>query len=383
VGDEDNGEMSAWQVFGSLGFYPLQMGSPQYAIGSPQFTKATVNLENGKKIVINAPSNSSKNVYIQSLKVNGSPYSSTSLPHSLLADGATLDFDMGASPSSWGADSPPPSITSGDQVATPLRDLTGPGKGTASEPALVDDTSTTRATLANNQFQYQFASGGEQPTFYTLTSNATAGDPSAWKLRGSYDGTTWTTLDERTDQAFDWRLQTRPFKIAHPGRYAYYRLEVTAGTAALAEIELLGKPAAACTTTIGDKVVGGFTVKSGVTCLTAGATVTGAITVKNGASLYANGATIRGDVTATGAGTVSLLNTTVTGAVKAVDSGPVGIENSVVRGSVTLRRNHTATVVSANRITGSLSCSGNDPAPDDNGLPNHVTGQVQGQCAKL
>ena len=66
-----------------------------------------------------------------------------------------------------------------------------------------------------------------------------------------------------------------------------------------------------------------------------------------------------------------------------VDSGPVGVENSTVRGSVTLRRNHTATVVSANRITGSLTCSGNDPAPDDNGLPNRVTGQVQGQCAKL
>jgi hypothetical protein len=88
-------------------------------------------------------------------------------------------------------------------------------------------------------------------------------------------------------------------------------------------------------------------------------------------------------VTATEAATVSLLNTTVTGAVKAVDSGPVGLENSVVRGSVTLRRNHTATVVSASRITGSLSCSGNDPAPDDNGLPNRVAGQVQGQCAKL
>jgi len=40
-GDEDNGEMSAWQVFGALGFYPLQMGSPEYAIGSPLFTKAT------------------------------------------------------------------------------------------------------------------------------------------------------------------------------------------------------------------------------------------------------------------------------------------------------------------------------------------------------
>ena len=48
-GDEDNGEMSAWYVFSALGFYPLLMGSAEYAIGSPLFTKATVHLENGKQ----------------------------------------------------------------------------------------------------------------------------------------------------------------------------------------------------------------------------------------------------------------------------------------------------------------------------------------------
>ena len=61
-GDEDNGEMSAWQVFSSLGFYPLQMGSPTYAIGSPLYKKATIHLQNGKEIVINAPDNSASNV---------------------------------------------------------------------------------------------------------------------------------------------------------------------------------------------------------------------------------------------------------------------------------------------------------------------------------
>ena len=381
-GDEDNGELSAWYLFSALGFYPLVMGSPAYAIGSPLFTKATVHLENGRELVVKAPKNSATNVYVQALKVNGKADDSTSLPHSLLADGAVLEFDMGPEPSAWGADSPPPSLTTGDAVAGPLRDLTGPGKGTASDPVLVDDTSTTRATLASGAWQYQFASGGEQATFYTLTSNATAGDPSAWRLRGSYDGTTWTTIDERRDQTFDWRLQTRPFKIATPGRYAYYRLEVTAGTAALAEVELLGHPAPACTTTIADTVRGDLTVRSGVTCLTAGATVTGSVTVKNGASLFSTGATLRAEVTATDAGTVSLLNTTVVGALKAVDSGPVGLENSTVRGAVTLRRNDTRTVVSGNRITGVLACSGNDPAPANNGLANTGTGR-EGQCAKL
>jgi predicted alpha-1,2-mannosidase len=231
-GDEDNGEMSGWYIFSALGFYPLQMGSPNYAIGSPLFTRATVHLENGKKIVINAPHNSASNVYVQSLKVNGKAYNSTSLPHSLLAGGATLDFTMGPHPSSWGSDGPPTSI-SGQR----LGDLTG--SGVASEPALVDDTSATRATLSGD-FTYTFDSAGEKATFYTLTSSDTIGtDPTSWTLKGSPDGVTWTTLDSRHDQTFDWRLQTRPFKIAKPGRYKHYSLTGVTGTS-LAEIELLG-----------------------------------------------------------------------------------------------------------------------------------------------
>ena len=382
-GDEDNGEMSAWQVFSALGFYPLQMGSPQYAIGSPLFTRATVNLENGKKIVVNAPGNSRSNVYVQSLKVDGQAYTSTSLPHSLLADGATLDFTMGSAPSKWGTgpDAAPPSLTTGDAVANPLRDLTGPGRGTASEPALVDDTSTTQATLADG-WQYQFASAGEQATYYTLTSGTGTADPSSWKLQGSYDGSTWTTIDERSDQSFEWRLQTRPFKIAHPGRYAHYRLEVAAGTT-LAEVELLGIPAPACTTTISDKVVGAVSVRSGVTCIKAGAQITGLVSVSKGASLYATGATLRAAVTATGAGTVSLLDTTVSGPVTVTGSGPVGLENSTLKSAVTLLTGRTATVVAGNTIGGPLTCSGNKPAPVNNGLVNTSAGPRIGQCAKL
>ena len=58
-GDEDNGQTSAWYVFSSLGFYPVCPASDQYVIGAPLVRKATVNLENGKKIVITAPDNNS------------------------------------------------------------------------------------------------------------------------------------------------------------------------------------------------------------------------------------------------------------------------------------------------------------------------------------
>ena len=81
-GDEDNGEMSAWYIFSALGFYPLQMGSPDYAIGSPLFTKATVHLENGKKTRRQgAEATARRNVYVQGLKVNGKAYELDLLPH--------------------------------------------------------------------------------------------------------------------------------------------------------------------------------------------------------------------------------------------------------------------------------------------------------------
>jgi len=84
--------------------------------------------------------------------------------------------------------------------------------------------------------------------------------PKSWKLEGSYDGSTWTTADERTDQTFDWRLADQTVQGREPGRYKYYRLSVTANTGeastTLAEVELLGHTAPACTTTISDKVTG-------------------------------------------------------------------------------------------------------------------------------
>ena len=74
-GDEDNGQTSAWYVFGALGFYPVCPGSDEYVLGTPLFRKATIRLEDGNEIVINAPDNSIENCYIKSMKMNGTSYS--------------------------------------------------------------------------------------------------------------------------------------------------------------------------------------------------------------------------------------------------------------------------------------------------------------------
>ncbi|UXY32785.1 GH92 family glycosyl hydrolase [Streptomyces sp. HUAS TT20] len=231
-GDEDNGEQSAWYLFSSLGFYPLVMGSGEYAIGSPLFTKATVHLENGRDLVIRAPRNSAKNVYVQGLTVNGRPWTSTSLPHSLLARGGVLDFRMGAKPSAWGTgkNAAPVSITRDDKVPTPRADvLKGDG-------ALFDNTSATDAAVTSVDLP---VGGATKAVQYTLTSSTDRTKaPAGWTLQGSADGTTWQTLDRRTGESFAWDRQTRAFTIASPGSYTKYRL-VLDGEATLAEVELL------------------------------------------------------------------------------------------------------------------------------------------------
>lgn len=73
-GDEDNGQTSAWYVFTALGFYPVCPGSNQYVLGAPYFPKATITLENGKKIEIVAPKTSDENRYIRKMSYNGKNY---------------------------------------------------------------------------------------------------------------------------------------------------------------------------------------------------------------------------------------------------------------------------------------------------------------------
>ncbi len=97
-GDEDNGQTSAWYVFSAMGFYPVCPTANEYVLGSPLFKKTTVNLENGKKIVINAPNNSGKNKYVNGVNYNGQAYSKNWFGHQDLLKGAVINVDMTAKP---------------------------------------------------------------------------------------------------------------------------------------------------------------------------------------------------------------------------------------------------------------------------------------------
>ena len=93
-GDEDNGQTSAWYVFSALGFYPVCPASDEYAAGSPLFKKATIRLENGNDIVIEAPENSPENRYVEKMRINGKVSKRPFICHEELLKGTKVRFEM-------------------------------------------------------------------------------------------------------------------------------------------------------------------------------------------------------------------------------------------------------------------------------------------------
>lgn len=102
-GNDDAGQMSAWYVFAAMGFYPVCPGTPYYTLASPSFSEVTISLENGKKFTMKARNASEENIYIQSVKLNGKPYSKNYISHTDITSGAKLEFVMGKFPNKeWG-----------------------------------------------------------------------------------------------------------------------------------------------------------------------------------------------------------------------------------------------------------------------------------------
>ena len=93
-GNDDAGQMSAWYVLSSLGFYSVTPGSPYYVISSPTFEEASLNLDNGKTFTIKANHVSAENIYFSSLTLNGKPYPYSYLKHEDILKGGELVFEM-------------------------------------------------------------------------------------------------------------------------------------------------------------------------------------------------------------------------------------------------------------------------------------------------
>ena len=279
IGDEDNGEMSAWFIFSAMGLYPLNMGSGELVFGSPLFKKITLHYENGHDLIIEAPNNSSTNIYVGGLTINDTPYSKTSIKQTDLTDrleneDVVLHFDMQETPGKWGTgeNDVPDSLTKGDETPDPLRDRTNSAAVVAEEVPttlssgdsiycadgenlknLLDNNSKTSATLkptdGSISLYYTFAKP-QAVSLYTLTSASGGKDsaPKDFTLYLSNDGSTWTEADKRENVTFEWSLYTKPFKTnaADYAQYRYVRLDIESDSEIqLGELELMstGMPA--------------------------------------------------------------------------------------------------------------------------------------------
>ena len=280
IGDEDNGEMSAWFIFSAMGFYPLNMGSGELVFGSPLFKKITLHHENGHDLIIEAPDNSSTNIYVGGLTINGTPYGKTSIKQTDLTDrlkneNVVLHFDMQDTPCTWGTgeNDVPDSLTKGDETPDPLRDRTNSAAVVAEEvpttlssgdsiycadgenlEKLLDNNSKTSATLKPTtdgiiSLYYTFAKP-QAVSLYTLTSASGGKDsaPKNFTLYLSNDGVNWTEADKRENVTFEWSLYTKPFKTnaADYAQYRYVRLDIVSDSEIqLGELELMstGMPA--------------------------------------------------------------------------------------------------------------------------------------------
>ncbi|WP_299156026.1 GH92 family glycosyl hydrolase [uncultured Christiangramia sp.] len=97
-GNDDFGQMSAWYIFSTLGFYPVAPGSVDYALGSPAISEATINLDNGNTFMVIAKNQSDKNVYIKKVELNGKELTEPFIKHDEIMNGGELKFWMSSKP---------------------------------------------------------------------------------------------------------------------------------------------------------------------------------------------------------------------------------------------------------------------------------------------
>lgn len=98
AGNEDAGQMSAWYMFSALGFYPVNPVSGEYVLGSPEVDNAQIMLADGKTFTIIAKNQSNKNVYVDSITLNGKNHTAFTISHKDIMAGGTLIFNMTSEP---------------------------------------------------------------------------------------------------------------------------------------------------------------------------------------------------------------------------------------------------------------------------------------------
>ncbi len=103
-GNDDCGQMSAWLIFSSMGFYPVCPGDGNYVIGSPLFPEITLNLPApyNNKVTITANGVEDGKKYIKSLTIDGKSINKPFITHNQLVNCKNLVYEMSDVPTDWG-----------------------------------------------------------------------------------------------------------------------------------------------------------------------------------------------------------------------------------------------------------------------------------------
>ncbi|MDO9255801.1 MAG: GH92 family glycosyl hydrolase [Bacteroidales bacterium] len=94
IGNDDCGQMSAWYILSSLGFYPVNPAGNEFVLGAPQLEKAVLHLTNGNQFIIEAKNSSAQNIYIEKVLLKGIPVGKRFITYNEIMHGGNLQFQM-------------------------------------------------------------------------------------------------------------------------------------------------------------------------------------------------------------------------------------------------------------------------------------------------
>ncbi|WP_258372031.1 GH92 family glycosyl hydrolase [Curtobacterium sp. MCBD17_019] len=203
-GDEDNGEMSAWYVFVTIGLYPLAPATGTYVLVPPTVRRTELHLGDATTVVeVAGPC---RGPYVASVTVDGEPWESVSIPHAVIARGAHVVFTLSDEPLGWAAGSRPVSASELHGFADTPADVLPVGAS-----PVTDDTGRSVVRLAAGE-PVEVPVSVAAASLYTVTvaEPGTYGWTVAWV---DADGRV-ATADERVGEEFAWAAQTRVFRIA-------------------------------------------------------------------------------------------------------------------------------------------------------------------------
>lgn len=203
-GDEDNGEMSAWYVFCTIGLYPLAPATGGYVLVPPAVGRAELRPPGRPATVIEVVAGSGD--HIAAVRVNGEPWEAVTIPHEVIAAGARIEFELTDRPAGWAADSRPVSASELHGFADRATDVLGAG----AHP-LTDDIGETAVVLRAGE-AVDLPADIADASLLTVT----VAEPGviSWRIGWIGSDGEEVVAGRYEDEVFDWPGQTRVFRIA-------------------------------------------------------------------------------------------------------------------------------------------------------------------------